>query len=73
MAQLAVSVGPNVNVGLPDSQVVIVGRHKHLKELKLEKELAQKLNGVDAKLFEAAIGQLQPSSSVPIYLNLAKA
>ncbi|KAH7719876.1 aminopeptidase in chromosome III [Aphelenchoides avenae] len=72
MAQIAVSAGPNVNVGLPDAQVVIVGRHKHLKELKLEKELAQKLTGLDAKHFEAAIGQLQPASSVPLYLNLAK-
>jgi probable aminopeptidase NPEPL1 len=57
---------------LPDAQVVLIGRHKLLKALKLEKELAEKLSGVDEKLFGAAIGQLQPSSSVALYLNLAK-
>jgi len=58
--------------GLPQSQVVLVGRNKHLKKLRLSNGLAEKLKGIDPKLFDEAINQLQPTGSVPLYLNLAK-
>uniref|UniRef100_A0A1I7SGX2 Pdase_M17_N2 domain-containing protein n=1 Tax=Bursaphelenchus xylophilus TaxID=6326 RepID=A0A1I7SGX2_BURXY len=73
MATIKVSAGLNAEVfTLPDAQVVIVGKHKLLKQLTFDSELARKLKGVDEKLFQLAVSQLQPSSSVSLYLDLAK-
>jgi probable aminopeptidase NPEPL1 len=67
-----VSSGITDQRSLPGSQVIIVGTKSHIKNLKFEKTLALKLNGVDEKLFNAAVQQLSTSDSVPLYLNLAK-
>jgi probable aminopeptidase NPEPL1 len=70
-----VRIHPGISKGsfkLPDAQVVLVGRHKLLKSLVFDELLSEKLSSVDDKLFNAAIKQLQPEGSVPIYLNLAQ-
>jgi len=72
MSTLRIASGLNKSLSLPDNQVVLIGRHKHIKSLTFENQLAEKLNGVDEKIFNAAIKQLQPDSSVPFYLDLAK-
>ncbi|CAD5229480.1 unnamed protein product [Bursaphelenchus okinawaensis] len=73
MATVKVSAGLNpAALTLPDAQIVIVGKHKLLKQLSFDDGLQKKLNGVDDKLFQAAINQIQPGSSVSLYLDLAK-
>ncbi|KAI6190918.1 CYTOSOL-AP domain-containing protein [Aphelenchoides bicaudatus] len=72
MSSFSVSSGLNKNVQLPDSQVVLVGRHKHLKSVNFT-DLREKLQGVDERVFKAAVDQLQSDGdSVPLYLDSAK-
>jgi hypothetical protein len=70
MATFNVCAG--IGKALPEAQVVLIGRHKWISELKFDNQLADKLNGVNDTLFNQAIKQLQPGSSVPLYLNYAK-
>jgi len=72
MSALRVVSGLSKNLRLPGAQVVLVGRHKHITSLKLDNQLAEKLSGVEENVFNAAIKQLKPGSSVPVYLDLAK-
>lgn len=72
MANIKVSAGLNRKLTLPDAQVVFIGRHKLIKSLTFDESVGEKLQGVDAKLFEAAINYVKPDSSISIYLDLAK-
>jgi hypothetical protein len=72
MSSFSVSAGLDKSNGLPDSHVILVGRHKHLKALDFN-DLRDKLPGVDERVFKAATEQLQSDgSTVPFYLDLAK-
>lgn len=72
MSSLKIVAGLTKHIGLPNSQVILIGKNKLLKALKLENDLAQKLVGIDDRLFSAALKQLSSSGSVPLYLDLAK-
>lgn len=72
MATFRVYAGLQKAFKLPEVQVVLFGRHKCLKSLAFDGVLAEKLGSIDEKHFGAALKQLQPESSVPIYLDLAK-
>jgi hypothetical protein len=72
MSTLRVAAGLNKTNKLPETQVVFIGRHKHLKALTYE-SVAEKLQGVNEVLFNEAVKQLDAEGgSVPIHLNLAK-
>lgn len=72
MSSFTVTAGLNKGVRLPDSQVVLIGRNKHIKGLNFD-DLCDKLQGVDERVFKAAIEQLQgDGGSVPLYLDSAK-
>lgn len=72
MSTLRVTAGLDKDARLPETQVVLIGRHKHIKALKYQ-SVADKLHGVDEKVFGEAIKQLDAEGgSVPLYLNLAK-
>jgi probable aminopeptidase NPEPL1 len=70
-----VSAGLNTLVKVQNNncQVVLIGRSKLLKGLKYEDALASKL-GIDQKVFDAAIEQIEPNatSNIPLHLNAAK-
>jgi hypothetical protein len=72
MATFHVYSDLQTSLKLPESQVVLFGRHKLLKSLAFNGVLTKKLGPVDEKLFAAALGKLQPGSSIPIYLDLAQ-
>lgn len=73
MSSFCVAVGLNTGVRLPDSQIILIGRHKHLKSLSFDQSLREKLQNVDESMFLAALKQLEPDGgSVPLYLDLAK-
>jgi hypothetical protein len=69
---LRVRNGINPELGLPNSQVVILGKQNLIKTLKFEGNLAKKLTGIEETLFAKALQQLEKPGSVPLYLNLAK-
>lgn len=72
MSTLRLSAGINKDSKLPDTQVVLIGRNKHIKALKYA-SVAEKLCGVDEKVFTEALKQLDAEGgSIPLYLNLAK-
>lgn len=72
MSSLRISAGLNKEARLPDTQVVFIGRHKHLKSLSYA-SVAEKLPGVKEEVFNEAIRQLDSEGgSVPLHLNLAK-
>lgn len=72
MGSLTVSSGLCLTSAI--EQLVIVGRNKLLKSLKYEGDLAKKLAdvGVENRVFNAAIKRLQPSGTLPLFLNSAK-
>lgn len=72
MATFHIHSGLNKALKLPQTQLLFVGRHKCLKAITFDDVLKEKLVNVDENLFNAALKQLQPESSVPIYLDLAK-
>uniref|UniRef100_A0A7E4VIZ0 CYTOSOL_AP domain-containing protein n=1 Tax=Panagrellus redivivus TaxID=6233 RepID=A0A7E4VIZ0_PANRE len=72
MSTLSVSPGLSQKLALPHAQIVIVGTKPYLRNLAFSEPLVSKLAGVDEKVFKAALEQLSGTSSVPLYLNLAK-
>lgn len=72
MSSFKVHSGLNKALTLPETQFVIVGRHKWVKSIAFDDTLKHKLVGVDETLYNAAVKQLQPEGSVPLYLDLAK-
>jgi hypothetical protein len=72
MSAFKVHSGLNKSLTLPETQFVIVGRHKWIKAITFDDILKHKLVCVDEALFNAAIKQLQPEGNVPLYLDLAK-
>ncbi|KAI6221406.1 CYTOSOL-AP domain-containing protein [Aphelenchoides fujianensis] len=72
MAAFRVFEGLNPEFGLPNAQVVIVGRYSLIKSLPFE-DVAEKLKGVTKETFETALQRLQSSgSSIPLHLDLAQ-
>jgi probable aminopeptidase NPEPL1 len=72
ISTLSVSSGLSGRAVLPSSQIIIIGTKPHLKTLQFDNHLASKLNGIDEKLFKAAIDASENASNVSVYLNLAK-
>lgn len=71
MATFHVHSGLDKTLRLPETQFVLIGRHKWLKNVVFDEILEEKLSGVNEILFNSAVKQLQPESSIPLYLNLA--
>ncbi|KAI6173472.1 CYTOSOL-AP domain-containing protein [Aphelenchoides besseyi] len=73
MATFRVHSGLSSESGLPDSQVVLIGKYSLLKSIQYDDQLANKLKGVEKSLFENAVKRLQSGgSSIPLHLDLAK-